>query len=149
MIIVQIAIFFMLSAWGMQLRAQSTPPASVPDAQFVTVEGVVQVYPAEGSGWTKAHTNEPLHFGDRLRTYQHSRATVRLSDQTVLRLNELTTLTLQPPVTAGAQSMLDMRAGSVYFLDRDKPTRQEFRSEERRVGKECLLECRSRWSPYH
>ena len=23
------------------------------------------------------------------------------------------------------------------------------RSEERRVGKECLLECRSRWAPYH
>ena len=23
------------------------------------------------------------------------------------------------------------------------------RSEERRVGKECRLTCRSRWSPYH
>ena len=23
------------------------------------------------------------------------------------------------------------------------------RSEERRVGKECVLSCRSRWSPYH
>ena len=23
------------------------------------------------------------------------------------------------------------------------------RSEERRVGKECLSQCRSRWSPYH
>ena len=23
------------------------------------------------------------------------------------------------------------------------------RSEERRVGKECQLTCRSRWSPYH
>ena len=23
------------------------------------------------------------------------------------------------------------------------------RSEERRVGKECESECRSRWSPYH
>jgi hypothetical protein len=23
------------------------------------------------------------------------------------------------------------------------------RSEERRVGKECLYQCRSRWSPYH
>ena len=23
------------------------------------------------------------------------------------------------------------------------------RSEERRVGKECFLMCRSRWSPYH
>ena len=25
----------------------------------------------------------------------------------------------------------------------------EARSEERRVGKECLRLCRSRWSPYH
>src|SRR3546814_2291038 len=36
------------------------------------------------------------------------------------------------------------------------PTRQERpawhaggRSEERRVGKECVSTCRSRWSPYH
>ena len=25
----------------------------------------------------------------------------------------------------------------------------DIRSEERRVGKECLRLCRSRWSPYH
>src|SRR3546814_19657904 len=25
----------------------------------------------------------------------------------------------------------------------------QFRSEERRVGKECVSKCRSRWSPYH
>ena len=25
----------------------------------------------------------------------------------------------------------------------------KYRSEERRVGKECLRLCRSRWSPYH
>ena len=25
----------------------------------------------------------------------------------------------------------------------------EIRSEERRVGKECTIQCRSRWSPYH
>ena len=27
--------------------------------------------------------------------------------------------------------------------------REERRSEERRVGKECVSTCRSRWSPYH
>src|SRR3546814_14240930 len=27
--------------------------------------------------------------------------------------------------------------------------RQPLRSEERRVGKECVSTCRSRWSPYH
>src|SRR3546814_1115938 len=29
------------------------------------------------------------------------------------------------------------------------PTRSVPRSEERRVGKECVSTCRSRWSPYH
>src|SRR3546814_6537243 len=28
-------------------------------------------------------------------------------------------------------------------------TNAMFRSEERRVGKECVSTCRSRWSPYH
>src|SRR3546814_15505608 len=27
--------------------------------------------------------------------------------------------------------------------------REQTRSEERRVGKECVSTCRSRWSPYH
>src|SRR3546814_10288374 len=29
------------------------------------------------------------------------------------------------------------------------PRRKTVRSEERRVGKECVSTCRSRWSPYH
>src|SRR3546814_12488470 len=29
------------------------------------------------------------------------------------------------------------------------PTGSDGRSEERRVGKECVSTCRSRWSPYH
>ena len=27
--------------------------------------------------------------------------------------------------------------------------KENIRSEERRVGKECRIGCRSRWSPYH
>src|SRR3546814_15509216 len=34
--------------------------------------------------------------------------------------------------------------GSLYNADNMPP-----RSEERRVGKECVSTCRSRWSPYH
>src|SRR3546814_15136243 len=29
------------------------------------------------------------------------------------------------------------------------PRRKDARSEERRVGTECVSTCRSRWSPYH
>src|SRR3546814_1781659 len=31
----------------------------------------------------------------------------------------------------------------------DGAINQAWRSEERRVGKECVSTCRSRWSPYH
>src|SRR3546814_15120649 len=34
-------------------------------------------------------------------------------------------------------------------LVRDVPAPRVTRSEERRVGKECVSTCRSRWSPYH
>src|SRR3546814_5587342 len=35
----------------------------------------------------------------------------------------------------------------LYATDLNAEARQ--RSEERRVGKECVSTCRSRWSPYH
>src|SRR3546814_7865411 len=31
----------------------------------------------------------------------------------------------------------------------EHPGEADHRSEERRVGKECVSTCRSRWSPYH
>ena len=40
-------------------------------------------------------------------------------------------------------------AGLVGFHESEDGYIVSFRSEERRVGKECLFRCRSRWSPYH
>ena len=37
--------------------------------------------------------------------------------------------------------------GDLYLVG--KPLLASYRSEERRVGKECVSTCRSRWSPYH
>src|SRR3546814_5490476 len=50
-------------------------------------------------------------------------------------------------------SMLFLPIGRIPILDRlgqGIVGRAQFaRSEERRVGKECVSTCRSRWSPYH
>src|SRR3546814_3349861 len=43
--------------------------------------------------------------------------------------------------------VLDAADNSVYAANLTKD--DCFRSEERRVGKECVSTCRSRWSPYH
>src|SRR3546814_13095075 len=36
-----------------------------------------------------------------------------------------------------------------FLIEVDAARRRPRRSEERRVGKECVSPCRSRWSPYH
>ena len=38
---------------------------------------------------------------------------------------------------------------SPFLAEPGPPRASGTRSEERRVGKECLRLCRSRWSPYH
>src|SRR3546814_3993198 len=48
----------------------------------------------------------------------------------------------------GAQ--LAAQLGLPYgFASHFAPQALDMRSEERRVGKECVSTCRSRWSPYH
>src|SRR3546814_15920536 len=37
----------------------------------------------------------------------------------------------------------------VSQIEKPAPLPTSIRSEERRVGKECVSTCRSRWSPYH
>src|SRR3546814_14682374 len=48
------------------------------------------------------------------------------------------------PLIMGVLSLI----GLVSALAGDGPA-DWLRSEERRVGKECVSTCRSRWSPYH
>ena len=62
-------------------------------------------------------------------------------------LIRLGSLVAQPLVAGMVISFIGTLAAAagLYRLVR----MDEMRSEERRVGKECLTQCRSRWSPYH
>ena len=64
----------------------------------------------------------------------------------------------RPEYRSGAQNFFEFEKSPLFLIDAWHPT--EFlshdqgqqcwnRSEERRVGKECEVPCRSRWSPYH
>src|SRR3546814_1844814 len=55
-----------------------------------------------------------------------------------------------PPAAPGPAFALRKRAAGVIPLERYvSDGMMTARSEERRVGKECVSTCRSRWSPYH
>ena len=102
--------------------------ADATDAQLLTLEGKVEIAATGTSDWKSGATNQPLHVGDRLRTGLRSRATVRLSNLTVLRVNELTTLQIQPPTANGKQAGLDLQKGATYFLSRERGNETEFRT---------------------
>src|SRR3546814_2165911 len=54
-------------------------------------------------------------------------------------LFELSNILGEGPASGASPFVVEEDAGSAVFV----------RSEERRVGKECVSTCRSRWSPYH
>src|SRR3546814_8878597 len=49
----------------------------------------------------------------------------------------------------GITDVVFVAAGGAAALQQPNADRAGFRSAERRVGKECVSTCRSRWSPYH
>jgi cytochrome c-type biogenesis protein CcmH/NrfG len=97
------------------------------DAVLLTVAGAVEVARVGTTMWGTGQTNQILKVGDRIRTAKNSRATVRLSNLSVLRMYELTTLEIQP-VEKNARSMIDVKSGSVYFFNRDLPSQTQFRT---------------------
>src|SRR3546814_12181788 len=52
-----------------------------------------------------------------------------------------------PPVQFGRTGRIAIRQPTKHRFT--KQAMIAIRSEERRVGKECVSTCRSRWSPYH
>src|SRR3546814_16396460 len=57
----------------------------------------------------------------------------------------------QPPLVEGDGRIVVKDDGHGMTVDdiQEKWMEPATRSEERRVGKECVSTCRSRWSPYH
>ncbi len=126
------ATFFVLVAFTLcltttQSRAQTTAAPASKDfaSQLVEFAGKVEVTLAATNDWRPAITNQLLHPGDRLRTAADSRATLRLSDRSLIRVNQSTLLEIQPP-SQPARRRFSLKHGALYFLDREKPADVEF-----------------------
>ena len=59
--------------------------------------------------------------------------------------------TIEVKTNPGMTTTVNLPDGTVVHLNSESKLSYPsfFRSEERRVGKECASKCRSRWSPYH
>ena len=112
-----------------QAQSVSNAPANAaPQIVLLTIEGTVEVAPAGTLNWAPARTNQVLNVGDRVHTGEGSRATIRLTDRSVQRVGDLTTLEIRPPTQPGRRLLLDLKAGKSYLFNREKPTELQFRT---------------------
>jgi hypothetical protein len=84
------------------------------------MQGKVEVASKGTAGWTLAQINMVMSAGDRLRTGPSSRATLRWSDNSVVRINELTSLEISPPATNKLEKpSLKLNNGTIYFFNKN------------------------------
>lgn len=103
-----------LLALPIQICAQDQEKASL-----LTKENVVDAATSAGP-WASATVGQLLAIHDRLRTGEDSRAAVRMTDLSVLRIDELTTIEILPPSTTSDKPSLNVKEGTTYFFSREK-----------------------------
>ena len=106
----------MVAAFGQETNTPS---------RVIEAAGRVEFAASGSVNWRVAATGFALNPGDRLRTGERSRAAVQLSDRSVIRLDERTTLEILPPRRA-EKRRFGLRAGALYFFNREKPAEVEF-----------------------
>ncbi len=107
------------------LSAQGAKVPKNSDSVLLTVENKVQVAIGKGP-WLTGKAGQPLNFGNRVRTGEYSRATVKLSNGSILRIDELTTIRLKPPVGPQKKPEAELEKGELYFFGRSKEDELQF-----------------------
>jgi len=94
-------------------------------SRVIEAAGTVEFFSNNSTNWLHATNGLALQPGDKVRTRAQSRAAIQLSDRSVIRLDELTTLQILAPRNA-EKKRFGLPSGSIYFFNREKPADVEF-----------------------
>ncbi len=108
-----------------QTEALPTPAAT--SVVLLEIENSVEVLRAGARVWDPGRTNQVLYPGDQVRIRERSRAVLRLSNLTLMRVGELSTLQIPDP-GAGRRVRLHIFRGIYYFFHRDQPGEFQIRT---------------------
>src|SRR6266513_5474125 len=116
-----------LSAFTERLSAQSEAAhPGVTKMTILMIEGSAEIMRSGAKVWDRAQTHQVLYPGDRLRTGENSRITLRWSDQSIVRIKELSDFQIQPVSPTTKRSGFSLWQGMLYFFHRDKPADLQF-----------------------
>jgi tetratricopeptide (TPR) repeat protein len=102
------------------LSVQSAPAQTCDGwmARVISVQGVVEAKRAEQTEWAAVYLDDTFCLGDMIRVDARSRAALALPNETVIRLDQDTTLTFAEP-QGETKSWLELLKGAVHVISRN------------------------------
>ena len=88
-------------------------------ARTISAQGSLEVRYAGQSNWQAAKLNDRFCTGDALRTGQDSRVAIMLLPETVIRLDQFSSMVFTRPDTDASPSLLELLKGAAHFISRD------------------------------
>ena len=110
-------VYVVLGFFLVGLSTAHAATCEKPVGRLVSLQGTVEARSAEQSAWRAAKLNDSFCPNDAIRTGARSRAALVLTNETIVRLDQLTTLTLSG-LDDQATSWVDLLTGTAYFLSR-------------------------------
>ena len=108
------ATFFVLSIG----KAYATGACQLEVARVVSMQGIIELRRAQERVWQQASMNTTLCAGDMIRARAQSRAALRLSNDSMLRLNQKTSITFPALQETKDTSLLDLFEGAIHIITR-------------------------------
>ena len=111
------AIAVALATTSALAQAPAPVPCDPAPAKAVSVQGSVEARRVGGGDWQAVKLNDTFCPGDQIRVQPRSRADISLLNQSVLRLNANSAITVEAP-KAQRTGAIDLVRGAVHFFSR-------------------------------
>lgn len=113
-----LAIFSAL-CWNVYTSQSHAASGCNPEvARIVSIQGIIELRRAQETHWQLAGLEEILCAGDKVRARSHSRAGLRLTNDSMLRLDQKTSLSFAEIQTDSGTSLLDLLEGVIHIITR-------------------------------
>ena len=95
------------------------PPCDPAPARALSVQGTLEVKRAGQPRWQAVGRDERFCPGDALRTGADSRSAILFAPETVIRLDQYSSLVITAPETDTTPGWLELLKGAAHFISRD------------------------------
>ncbi|WP_297324223.1 tetratricopeptide repeat protein [Nitrosomonas sp.] len=99
-------------------KAHATTSCKLEVAQIVSMQGIIELRRVQETKWQQVDVNTMLCAGDMIRARSQSRAALRLSNDSMLRLDQRTSITFPQLQAEKGTSLLDLLEGAIHIITR-------------------------------